>query len=351
MSFANAGRALQLALAQRANYTQRFPVLESVLKSSKENTFIDAALNNQTFRAGKPRDIIVNYYPPVCTTATDCSANICTSDATQEPLQSTLTIDNCLASSNFALNVADVRKVDGEFGFSNHAIMQILANLNALRKKLATDVASALWTSAGTHNGGSATKLISFTNPSDGAVRPLGMWEIEREFSDLGLPAPYIVGGADVFTWMKAVQYGSGNANGVNVGQLPTSNLFYDPLIEAAAADATKGHVLAYDPQMIKFVSYVENAGIFGTSPLNSAEDFDRMFRESGTFLRGTFQDPVTGLLFDLNVKFDDCNEKYIFNLKMHWDLLVMPKTQCLSGTVNGILKYETCIPATVTCP
>lgn len=353
MSFANSGRALMQALTLRANYTQDFPVLSALIKSSAENNFISVELLNQMRFNGKYRQIIANYYAPVCDPVGLCADNVCSSSTALEPSQATLSITKCIASKVYALNIDDVRKIDGNFTFSDNAMMQFLSTLSGMRRSLASQVAAWLWANAGVHNDGSATKQISFTDPSSAALRPLGLWEIQREFSDLGLANPYIVGGADVFTWKKAVEFGGLNANGLQVGQMSDRNMFYDALIEDAAADPTKGHVVAYDPQMIKFVSYAKNADMFATSPLTSLDDLDRMFTGSSTFLRGSIIDPVTGIVFDLDVNFDNCPDpKFVFQWRLNWDIYTMPEYFCADEIgVNGIFKYTTCIPTPVACP
>lgn len=295
MSFINAGRSLQQNLILRANYTQRFPIIDAVLKSSRENQMISVELD-QMQRTGKKRKIVASFYPPVCDPTTSCSTTVCDESELQEPKQATYEITHCLASRPWKLNKEDVRLVDGNYTFSDHANMQILATLNGLRKELAQQIAGWFVMNMGVHPDGNPTKLISFTDPTSAAVRPLGLWEIEREFRDLGLVDPYIVGGADVFTWQKSVQFGGLNGNGIQTGQLPTSNMYYDIVADNAFGDPTAGHVIAYDPQMVKFVSFSRNAGIFATTPLNQIQDIDRLYYTSGTYMRGTFADPVTSL-------------------------------------------------------
>lgn len=351
MSFAGAGRPLMQALTLRANYAHEYPVLAALLKSSQENEFISVELQRQLKFNGEYRQIIANYYAPTCDPIGDCADSVCTTGTILAPSQATLSITKCTASKVYGLNVDDVRLVDGSFSFSDHAMMQFLSTLSGVRKSLASSVAAWLTLNAGVHNDGTAAKAISFTDPSSAALRPLGLWEIQREFSDLGLTSPYIVGGADVFTWKKAVEFGGLNANGLQVGQLGSGNMYYDALIEDAAADATKGHVIAYDPQMVKFVSYGKNADMFATSPLTSLEDLDRMFTGNNDYMFGSIIDPVTGLIFDLDVMFNPCSKAFTYQWRIQWDIYLMPNYFCANAGVNGIFKYTTCLSTPTACP
>lgn len=354
MSFVNSGRALQQNLSLWADYKKRQPVLDAILSASKQNSFVTMDLSRQLKFKGKYRQVIVNSYLPECSPmATDCTSSLCDGGSAIEPSQTTLSITKCVATKNHQLLPDDVRMTDGNISFSDNAVMQVLALLNSTRESLAKAIIADIVANTGTHNDGSASKQIAFTNPSDAALRPLGLWEIEREFEDIGLNNPYILGGEDVFTWLKAVQVGGLNANGIQTNELPTSNMYYSSLVDKAYADTTKSHIIAFDPRMVQFVSYVQNADMFATSPYDSITDLDALYRTSGNSIKGTYQDPISGLLFDLNVLRQDCpDEQFIFNLKLNWDLWYSPNFFCANNAgVNGIFEYTTCKSVPADCP
>jgi len=353
MSFVNAGRPLQQELMLRADYTKKNPVLDALLRASAQNNYINVALGADMPFKGKYRQVVVNNYLPTCDPlADDCSGSICDAGETIEPSQYTASITECTTTKNYDLLTSDVRLIDGNLTFSDNVTMQILSLLNKLREGIAAAAVTKMIANMGKHNDGSTSKQISFTDPKDASIRPLGLWEIEREFTDLGLNMPYIIGGTDVFTWLKAVQYGGLNGQGIQTGQLPTSNMWYDALIDQIYADPTKGHVIAFDPNMIKFVAYNKNADMFATTPLNSVRDLDALYRTSGNSIKGTYEDPVSGLLFDLNVRRVDCpDDKFTFNLSLNWDLLYLPKYFCSNDGVNGTFAYTTCVSTPPECP
>ncbi|HEU0226723.1 MAG TPA: hypothetical protein VFQ86_03225 [Arachidicoccus soli] len=354
MAFVDAGRALQQQLSLWADYTKRQPALDAILTASKMNNYINTDLANQMKFTGKKRNVIVTSYLPQCdAVADDCSDSLCDGGNTIQPEKSEFSIGKCISTRNYELDPDNVRLIDGNIGFSDNAVMQVLSLLSDLRRKLAKAVVADLVANVGTHNDGSASKQISFTDPSDAALRPLGLWEIQKEFEDIGLENPFIVGGADVFTWLQAVRYGGLNQQGIQTGQLPTSNMYYDALVDNAFADKTKGHVIAFDPRMVKFISYNKNAGIFATTPYDSIRDLDALYRTAGNSIKGTYQDPVTGLLFDLNVLRVDCpDEKFVFNIRLEWDLWYPPNFFCADDAgVNGIFAYDTCKTVPAACP
>jgi hypothetical protein len=349
MSFKNAMQATQKSILQYAKQGRPYEVLAAVLAARQFNTtIIDTDLQSEE---GKKRQLKINYYAPICTDNGVGNESLCNAGTVVAPKQVFFEVGRTTASAVYQLNRDDVRYVDGAYTFSDHAKAAINAALPAVRRKLATEVASLLVSNIGLLPDGNTTRMLPFLDKENGTVNPMGLWEIERTYRDAGFSNPFIVGGTDVFHWRKAVEIGGVNDKGQNISQLGRSNAYYDSLINDAFGDATKEHVIAFDPQMLKFVSFSRNAGIFATE-LNNIDAIDTIYQRGGTdYVEGVMADPLTGLLWDLSINYDKCNYRWTFQWKLEWDIFFMPPNVCNLPGVNGVTHYTTCAPVQYTCP
>lgn len=350
MSFINSMLPIQKAVNKYSLDTKPYEILQAVLRARQFNTTIQESDNGIN---GKKRSLKINYYGPICSDSGTGTENLCDAGTVVEPLQAFFDISRITSSAVYQLNLEDVRYFDGNWSFSEHAMNVIHAALNTVRKKMAVEVAAVLWSEKGLLPDAQPSKVLPFIQKSNGTgtVDPIGLWEIERTFVDAGFTNPFIIGGSDVFYWRKATAIGGMNENGLDVSRMGFTNAYYDTLINTTAGDASNEHLIAFDPQMIKFVSFSKNAGMFATD-LKSITDLDSLFIANGaTFLRGFIVDPVTGLAWDLNIKFDDCNDRWTFQWKIEWDLFTMPQKVCNLQGVNGIFYFKTCPQTVVTCP
>lgn len=354
MSFKNANSPKAAFIGVYGNTERNYPVITAVTNASRQNNFLSVE-DGDFGRDGKFRKFKVTYYPLNCDPVGSCSTTVCDAGVVEEPKQEFYAPKGCIASKVQRLNVDDLRWVDdGGLTFSDHAKAQINAAMPGMRKELATQMAAKLATNAGLLPDGTASRRVTFANGTNGMVNPQGQWEIERAFADAGYNAPYVVGGAaDIYTWQRATAIGAAN-NGINTAALGLNNLFYDPLVNDAFG-TTGPHIIAFDPAVLKFVSWSENAGIFATD-WQSVEDLDKLFWQSKLgSIHGTFLDPVTRLLWDFDAKFVDCagpNNKGYFQwqLRLNWDILFMPQDCGPFGT-NGIFHFTACAPVLAPCP
>lgn len=349
MSFKNAMQSTQKSVLQYAKQGQPYEVLAAVLAAREYNTSItETDLQSE---AGKKRQLKVNYYAPICDDAGTGNENICDPGTVIEPKQIFFEVSRTTASAVYQLNRDDVRNVDGHYTFSDHAKAAINAALPAVRRKLANEVASLLVSSAGLLPDGNDKKMLPFLDKANGVINPMGLWEIERTYRDSGFSNPFIVGGTDVFHWRKAVEVGGTNEDGQNVSRMGRTNAYYDNLVNDAFADTTTEHILSFDPQMLKFVSFNRNAGIFATD-LQNIDAIDAVYQRGGTdYIQGVMADPLTGLLWDLNVNYDKCTYSWTFQWKLEWDIFFLPPTVCNIPDVNGIFHFTTCAPVEYECP
>lgn len=349
MSFQNANLQIQKNLYNRAGQDTRYKIIDALMAARIQNNSITEA--DFGYSPGKERQLKVNYYPVICDTEGDCSANVCDDGTALAPKQTIFEIGHCTASQVYSLAVDDIRQTDDDLQFSGHALAQIASVLDGVRKSLAQDMAAILRANVGCLPDGSPDRRLALTDPANGAVRPLGLWQIEQAFEDAGMPSPFIVGGSDVFTWMKATEVGGLNAQGQNTGAFNNNRMFYDKLVESAFSDPTTGHIIAFDPKMLRLVTFSRNAEMFATD-WTGFEDMDRQFKESKNGkIKGAFLDPVTGLIWDLDIKYEDCaNEHWTFQLRLVWDIFFLPDYACNLPCVTGIFHFTTCLPQAVDC-
>lgn len=329
--------------------------LQAVLDARQFNTTISEEADT-IFAKGKKRKLFINYYPPICSDDGTSSNTVCDSGTQLELQQAYFEISQSTHSETYALNKDDIRPVDNMWTFSTHAMQAIKSVLPTLRGKLATDVIELIVANAGLLPDGNAAQLLPWMDKNTGAANPMGLWDIDKTYRDSGYSNPFIVGGGDIFYWKKAIPIGTGNDDGQDIGRLPTDRMYYDTRVNTAYANPNSEHIVTFDPQMLKFVTYSDNAGLFATD-VTDLEALDRTFAvQSPQRIYGSFIDPVTGLVWDLDVKWDDelnnCKGGWTFKVNLQWDIFFMPTPICNDvEAVNGIFHFTTCPQLRTTCP
>lgn len=348
MSFANAMAVLQKPFLNLTyGRDPRYRTINAVIAASRQNSEITVT---DFGTDGKLRTVKVNYYPVDCDAEGSCTDNICDDAVAIQPKQRQFTLERCTASKVYALNREDIRKVGDNWTFSDHAFAQIRSGIDNVRKSLNSDLNAWFIANVGCQPDGQPTKAISLTDPNTAAIRPKGMFEIEKTFSDAGLNNPIIVGGGDVYIWEKGLTIGGINAQGQRIDQLAPGNVYYDKGLEDSFGDPTKGHIVAFSASALKFISWNANVGMFATD-LKSITDLDQLYSEGGDYIFGSIVDPMTGLIWDLDILFDACTKQWKFQYKLNWDIFLMPESVCNLDCVNGIFHFTTCISAPVECP
>lgn len=335
------------------NIGRNYRVFDFVRDASLANTAI--AIDSFDFikSPGKLRPFRLSRFPVLCEGTGSCDTDVCTMEGTKvELVQTEFDITQCIASPVYTLEKDDVRYIDENWTFSYTFRQMLLSAMPEMRRRIAVAMTQRLYDLAGVHTDGTPTKRLITTNNSNGVVNPMGRFQIDREYMDAGLGAPYIFGGSEVYNWQNMVKIGGLNANGQRIDQLNTNNTYYDDGLSGVVNnDVANGDwVLTLDPQTFKFVTYSANSGIF-TTGLVSINDIDKMYQVNGmsNLLEGTYFDPVSKLLFDLYVKYD-CHKWHVM-LKFNWDFLSLPNVSCGVQGMNGIMKWRTCPPVVTPCP
>lgn len=318
MSFKNAMKATQKSILQYARQGRPYEIISAILMARNvNNTITETDLKTDI---GKSRQFKISFYETI---GHDGITPLVKSKQVFFELKRTT------ASAVYQLNRDDVRYVDGAYTFSDHAKAAINAALPAIRRKLAMEISNFLVSAVGFLPDGNIYRMLPFLDNENGAINPMGLSEIQRIYRDAGLTSPFVVSGADVFCWRETADTSHPNR----------SNAYYDSLINDAFNDDS-AHVISFDPQMLKFVSFNRNAGIFATD-LQNIDAIDAVYQRGGTdYIEGVMADPLTGLLWDLNVNYDKHNYRWTFQWKLEWDIFVMPSIGYEIAGMNGIFHF-----------
>lgn len=350
MSFENAMQPLQRFVMKKYN-TPVFGTILALLAARMRNTTIGEGDVTET---GKFRQLKISYYGQQCDVVADtCDNNYCPTGTDQEPVQEWFNINTCIQSKAFRLKTNDIRTVDNDWGFSQHAQQQIASKLGALEAQLDTDLFTLVRSHAGVHLDGNATHRLSMANTASGQLTPIGLFQIQQEFAECAYTMePFIIGQTEVFRWKETLKIAVPNTyTGLAPEKLGDYNMFYEPRINTILGNPTNEEVLVFNPEALKFVTYNENVGVFATE-LGTDADFDRMFKRGGTdYAYGVLQSPATGLLWDFNIDFDKCTKAFTYWFKLNYDIYFPRIQNCNPEGVNGIFRYTTCPVVVPTCP
>lgn len=355
MSFKAANQAVQSFIMDSRYAFPSYDNIKALLDARRLNTTI---LETASEMEGKLRRIKISHYPADCNIIdTTCTGNICDTGTTLAPVQEWFTISKCIKTKPRQLQVSDVRLVDGSWNFSAHAMAQIRAAMGSMDKELATEIDTVLLANAGLHLNGLHEVRVTMSNTTNGLMTPLGMWQIEKEFSDGGYINPFIIGSTEVFNWKKAMGIAATNTTlGQDFAKLGDTNMYYDTVLNSVIGVTTGGeYVIAFDPQSLKFVSFNENVGIFATDAASPAQ-MDALYKQGNGhgIVKGVFRNPTNGILWDFFMRFDECaGDDGAFNwwFRLKWDIFFPRIESCNAQGVNGIFLYKTCPVVVPTCP
>lgn len=343
---------LQRNLVRQRFSTRRYETIDAILRASRENVNLQV---DDMGRFGKLRRVKVTRYFSDCDPIADnCNQNFCNPGEVQEPQQEMFDITRCISTKVKTLRKEDLRSVDGDWTFSDHAMEQIRSGADMAHRELARRIDALLLANAGVHLDGNATHRVTMTNVATGQIQPVGMWDIQQEFADGGFTAqPYMIGSKEVFQWKKAIGIATeNNTTGQDYSKIGLEGLYYDTVLNEVAGDTANGeHIIAYDPNSLKFVSWNKNAGIFATD-LRSIESFNYLYQGGNeSFIRGVIRDEY-GLLWDLNIRYNECEEEgWNWYLELNWDIFFPRVQPCNAPGVNGIFHYRTCPVVLAPCP
>lgn len=347
MSYQNSNILIQQFVDNYGNVGRTYEVFDFIADVSSANNKVNLDPSSFLKAPGKKRQVRLNFWPIQCDVEGSCDTALCdAADEILEPQQVTFDIERCYATLKYGIDVENVRLVDNS-GWNYEGIARAIVTsvLPQARRELAIDYTTRLYQLAGVHPDGNLQKRVTTTNPATGIINPMGLLDMQVEYTDAGFSEPYIYGGREVKNYQAMTAIGGLNASGQRIDMLDTDNLYYDSGLSTTILNDNPngGHILTIAPETFKYVWYLNNAGIFRTD-LASIDDIGQIyFNGVDGFMKGIFIDPVTGVAFDLYVNYDKCNDRWTLQLKHTYDFFVLPEVACNIQGVNGLMHWRTC--------
>lgn len=353
MSYNNVSLPILEAMQRYGNTGKTYGILDFVQNVSDANPItIDASPV-----PGKKRTTRLAYSPMICDIEGDCNDSVCDgSDLTPEPTTIDFTVNKCFATKRLSFNGDNARSVDpSEWDFEGIANEIMMHKMPALRKGLAQRWISDIYALRGVHSDGNTTRQLRLKTTDNNTPNPSGLDPLTLEYMDSGFSGEvFTLGGQNLWSYKRLLQGAGLNDSGVNIGNSPTANMYYDDGILNTVVGASGQPMLSISSESIKYVQFINNAGKFRTG-MDSFSDINLQYKNSTDhFIKGIISDPVTNIIWDLYMYFDPCNDggTWTYQLKHEYDFFVMPDVSCDQAEgMNGILLWLDCAPVIAECP
>lgn len=286
---------------------------------------------------GKRKCVTLNWYHRMCESAINASCtDDCSTGEDSVPYCEDVEVTNCYeAAQNF--DEDDMRRICAPLGERDQDWIASILNgmFNSMNVYLDKLVLAQVLANVGTFMDGSTIKAIQLFNTiNNDAVGPRtrAVANIIDEFDQAGLlGTPTLIGANEVNKFVRMITYGTGNAAGQDVGALANEfNFFYDRFLEGVFGPA---EFIAIAPGVAQLLFWHRYVG-----------DYQKV---SPSFEHSTLADPVTGMVYDYKMHYDDCTDTYNMKLQLNWEFFVIPddsNPSCVDDYgVNGIFNYESC--------
>lgn len=222
--------------------------------------------------------------------------------------------------------------------------------------KSAIDEAYVQWlcTEAGCFATGTDSKTLNLINAL-GAPNYEVDADIMADFADAGFGGvtPILLGNRQVKKFAEVQRNVGMDQGGIMLQNMRRFPAFYDKNITSAnCAPVVPGNEVMFGllPGVSNILTFSENAGLFASRESSVAWDNvdpTSLLRQGSTYLHTVVQDPVSGMLFDLNIIYEPKCQKWQYHLKTFYKFFNLPTTGCKDSCFNGIVKYDVC-PGTV---
>lgn len=293
--------------------------------SRKPTGFFDSlvsAENRSTFSQelgvdpgnGKPKQVIIRYLQPGIDSEVQTAAqNICTEAGEQVTETRTVKeVTRYRQTPVLTFTAENLRKFCD--AAPEYRAKVLSSRISALTRSINKDLVALANAAAGIHKGGdaTATDLQLITNEASGRKSAdfTGQMELLEEMADVGVDNPFVVGSGLLSQYTRLQGIGCCNQWGQNIGETEGDFRFYrDP--DLAGVIGAAENFLAFAPGACQLLTFNESKGDFA------------MVHDH--FARTTMVDPVTGIEFDFQMKYDDCANVWKLMLSLHYDLFTLP--------------------------
>lgn len=285
------------------------------------------------------------YLPANCAEPTDCSSsgvNICATGTSETEDTATVTITNCLQMPVRSFTMEQFRDLCS-LGPSQLVTKNLDSTLIKMREAIAAVLMTDLCAAVGCFETGVTSKDLAMLD-----ARRIPNWssdeEIRLDFLDKGIAnSPMLIGGRPLMYYMRGVDAGGNNLDGIDIGQMGKMPSFYERRINQFCPTDGGETLIALTPGVFQVINFLENVGMFATQWDNFTGDPLQMFQMGEIFQHGVIQDPVNGWMYDLNVVYDVCTKTWNMTLATRFDTVQLPLLGCNDACFNGILRYNLC--------
>lgn len=214
-------------------------------------------------------------------------------------------------------------------------VEELMSDLDPMRAAINSSLLTALALNTGKYVGGATTKDFLVLKSADFAVVLNGFIQLKQEMKRIGMRGlPILVGEGNLERASMVAEYGCCNLAGQDIGQMQGAGAGFKFYGDVQLGDSThfnnENAFVGFMPGSMQLMSYNKYVGDYA-GPI-------------GTKVRGTLPDPVIpGLVYDISVQPDECNENYDLKVDAYFDLFAAPKTLFKTGDrlngVNGVVK------------
>lgn len=154
-----------------------------------------------------------------------------------------------------------------------------------------------------------------------------------------------IIVGQGVFGKANALSgYVCCNDNGFDPTRLPQGYMYFKDLTMADGLGDIDECVV-YEPGSLKFLTFHKYRNVAGGHDLFTKQGAYGAYRTGDGSSKGLVVDPVTGLIYDFFLKWNDCEDSWDYRLELNFDLAGLPSDMYQTGDPlagsNGTLLYK----------
>jgi hypothetical protein len=222
-------------------------------------------------------------------------------------------------------------------------VLRVMSSMNGLRSKFNRDLVTQMVNNFDPHPGSSAaaknvTLLGRAATGATATQAPIwdGWNDVMQDYDEAGLKGkPLVVGFGNFNRFNRTLGFACCNDAGVDQSKLPSEYKYFKDIIAPQVWGANNFAVLA--PGVVQLITYNKYRGTF-------VEEGNKF-----AIQRGVIPDPtVPGLLWDVKLEFDTCEEVYNLKISLHYGLWNIPNDAFASndrlyygGAITGAFRYN----------
>ena len=287
-------------------------------------------------KGGKTNKVLVKYLQPDAEAdATDEETSLCDETGVSTTYDwAEVDADQFAASEVKKLSFTEMRALC-ETG-SEFRVKLINNAINSVNRKINSQLITLFQAGAGgilNGSGALGTQYELLYRDALVQVNAEGWIDMMQDLNDVGIDGvPLIVGGGNLKKYVDFQGISCCNQVGVDPSQLTEAMPFYDNQIATVLSGASYTNT---------FFAFAPGAAAFVSRP----KYVDQFRMTNDLFVFDTIVDPITGLEYDFELKFDDCTQNYKWRLSLKHGLFQLPldmfKTTDARSEVNFNFSFR----------